>query len=474
MPREREVAVSQSQKVGGRVAVLPFANKGSDQKDEYFADGVSEELIEKLSQVRQLEVVARASVMSYKKKGKKAGEIAKELHVRSLVEGTAKRAGDQIKVSVQLTGAGTEKGLWPSRYEGNLGGIFAFLNKTVEEVAGELGVQVSQPEREQLGKKPTENMEAYVDYLQGRELYMEGSEPSLRQALNHFEGAVKLDPSFARAHVAVAECHQRLASAGYEPYDAMLPAVMASLKMALKLDPDLAGAHVSLALLYLHEDNAPGVEAEAKRALELNPSLPEAYNILFDVAGIKGEPEEMVRNIEAAYRLDPIGPLYIEEVGQAYFHTGREQDALEHWKKTEHLNPAGTYRNMTNYYLSKGDAGKARKFLAKVEKLTPASPWVVYTRGYVDALAGEREKALLAIVKLEDRKLGPLTYNFVAYVYHALGDLDRYFESLNRALEEHAMIATFVMYSPLLAKARDDPRYGELVEKLRKMNGLAR
>ena len=473
MPWEKE-ETSHVQLDKNRIAVLPFANMSPDPNDEYFADGMTEELIDRLAQVKQLKVIARTSVMSYKKKDKKAGEIAKELLVGSLVEGSVRKAGNRVRVTVQLIGAGTEEHLWSSHFDGTLDDIFAVQSEIAEKVAGELKVQLLEPEKASLEKKPTENTEAYGNFLRGRELYREGSEPSLRQALKLFERAVELDPSFARAHVGVAECHQYLATVGYEPPDIMLPAVKASLKLALELDPDLAEAHASLAVLHLNEDDLPGTEVEARRALELNPSIPEAYRQLHEVAGIKGEPEEMVRDIETAYRLDPITPNYIFLLGYAYFNTGREHEALEHWSKTEHLAPSATYQSMTDYYLSKGDIGKARELHVKYEKLRPDSPRGTYMGGFIDAMAGDREKALQTIRKIEDTKMGPVAYNYVAYVYHALGDMDRYFENLNKALEEHVIFAIFVMYSPLLARAREDPRYRELVEKLRMQTGLTK
>ena len=456
-----------------RVAVLPFANMSPDPNDEYFADGMTEELIDRLAQVKELEVIARTSVMSYKKKDKKAGEIAKELLVGSVVEGSVRKAGNRVRVTAQLINATTEGHIWSSHYDGNLDDIFAVQSEIAEKVAGELKVQLLEPEKTSLEKRPTENMEAYNNFLRGRELYREGTESSLRQALKLFEKAVELDPSFARAHVCVAECHQYLGTVGYETPGVMLPAVKASLKRALELEPDLAEAHASLASLHYNEDDLPGTEAEAKRALELNPSLPEAYRILYEVAGIKGDSDEMLKSIETAYRLDPIRSNYIWLLGQAYFGTGREQDALELWRKTEHLDPALAFRNMTDYYLSKGDIVKARELHAKFEKLRPTHPWVTYMEGYIDAKAGDREKALLAIKKIEERNMGPTGYNYVAYVYHALGDMDRYFEYMHRALEDHAIIAVVMMYSPLLAKAREDPRYEELKQRLRRANGLA-
>jgi len=474
LPWEKEAVDEPTQLDKNRIAVLPFANMSPDPNDEYFADGMTEELIDRLAQVKSLKVIARTSVMSFKKKDKKASEIARELDVGTLVEGSVRKAGNRVRVTVQLISAGREEHLWSSHYDGNLDDIFAVQSEIAEKVAGELKVKLLESEKETLEKKPTENTDAFGDFLRGRELFRDGSEPSLKQALALFEKAVELDPSFARAHVGVAECHQRLAAGGYEPRDVSLPKVKAALERALELDPDLPEAHVSLAEMHYNEDDLTSAEAEVRRALELNPSLPNSYDMLFELAALKGETEEMVRMIETAYRLDPLRTDFIFRVGCAYLWVGREQDALEHWRKTEHLAPASSYRVMTDYYLSKGDMAKARELHAKYEKLRPTSPWVTYLGGFIDAQAGEREKALEAIKKIEDAKMGPLAFNFVAYVYHALGDMDSYFEYMNRALEAHTIIATDVMYSPLLAKAREDPRYQELLEKLRKQVGLAK
>ena len=378
MPWEKEATTAPTQLDRNRVAVLPFANMSPDPNDEYFADGMTEELIDRLAQVKQLKIIARTSVMSYKKKDKKAGEIAKELLVGSLVEGSVRKAGNRVRVTVQLIGAETEEHLWSSHFDGNLDDIFAVQSEIAEKVARELKVQLLEPERTSLEKKPTENMEAYNNFLRARELFREGSEPSARQALKLFERAAELDPSFARAYVGVAECHQALATAGYEHPDVMLPAVKESLGRALELDQNLAEAHASLAVLHFNEDDLRGTEAEARRALELNPSLPDAYRQLHEVAAINGDPEEMVRDIETAYRLDPITPSYIFLLGFAYINTGREHEALEHWKKTEQLAPRATYQFMTDYYLSKGDIDRARELHAKFEKLRPNSPWVTY------------------------------------------------------------------------------------------------
>jgi adenylate cyclase len=457
-----------------RVAVLPFANMSPDPADEYFADGLTEELIDRLSQVRELEVIARTSVMSYKKKEKKAAEIAKELSVGSLVEGSVRKAGNKIRVTAQLINGTTEGHLWSSHYDKNLDDIFAVQSEIAEKVAGELKTRLLESEKRTLEKKPTENTEAYSNFLRGRELFREETEASLRQATGLFEKAIELDPKFAKAYVGLAECHQSLAIRAYEPDDVSLSIVKSSLERAIDLDPNLPEAHASLSEMFFNVDDLPGMEAEARRALELNPSLPEPYSMLYELSALNGDTGEMVRQSETAYRLDPIRPRFIWLVGTVYLQTGREEEALEFWKKTEQLAPAPTYRGMTEYYLIKGNLEKAKEFHAKAEKLEPTNPRVTWLGGFIAALEGDRERALLAVKKIEDAKMGPIGFNYIGYVYHALGDFDSYFEYMNKAIEAHTVTPSTMMYSPLFAKARADPRYLELVEKLRRQCGLTK
>ena len=457
-----------------RIAVLPFANMSPDSADEYFADGMTEELIDRLAQVKSLKVIARTSVMSYKKKEKKASEIARELEVGTLVEGSVRKAGNRVRVTVQLINAGTEEHLWSSHYDKNLDDIFSVQSEIAEKVAGELKTQLLDSEKRTLEKRPTENTEAYSNFLQGRELLREGTEASRKQAIALFEKAIELDPSFARAYVGEADCHQLLADAGEEPRDTSVTTVRRLLERALNLDPNLPEAHAALAVMLFNEDDALGSEAEARRALELQPSLPDPYWMLYELAALKEEPEEMVRQIESAYRLDPIRPDFIYRVGVAYFFTGREQEALEFWRKTEQLAPAFAYRGMTEYHLAKGDVKRAKEFLAKLEKLDPTNPRVTWMGGVIAAMEGDRERALLAIKKIETATAGPVGFNFIGYVHYALGDLDSFFEYMNKALETHAIVASMMMYSPLLAKARADPRYPEVVERLRRQCGLTK
>ncbi len=457
-----------------RIAVLPFANLSSNPEDGYFADGMTEELITSLSGVRQLAVIARTSVMKYKGSQKGASDVGKELNAGSLIEGSVRKAANRVRIAAQLIDTSTEGHLWAQNYDRNLDDVFAIQSEIAEKVAGELKIRLVDSEKRVITKKDTENTEAYTCFLRGRELLREQTEASLKQAIVLFEKAIELDPNFARAYVGEAECHQLLADRGHEPNDISVTTVRRLLGRALNIDPNLPEAHAALAVVFFNEDNVIGSEAEVKRALELNPSLPDPCWLMFELAAIKGDPGEMVRQIEQAYRLDPIRPDFIFRVGVAYLYTGREQEALEFWKKNEQLAPAFAYTGMTMSYLAKGDLEKAKELHAKAEQLDPTNPRITWMEGAIAALEGDRERAHLTIKKMEDAQMGPVGFNFIAYVYHALGDLDSYFEYLNKALEAHAIIPSSMRYSPLFAKARADPRYLKLVEKLRKQCGLTK
>jgi adenylate cyclase len=457
-----------------RIAVLPFTSMSPDPNDQYFADGITEEIISIVSGISGLSVISRTSVMGYKGTTKKLGEIGRELDVGSVLEGSFRKAGNRIRITAQLIDVVGDKHLWAQNYDKTLDDIFAVQSEIAEKVAGELRIRLVESEKKTLEKKPTENTEAYTFFLRGRELLREETEASLRQAVSLFEKAIELDPKFARAYVGIAECHLALAESGQDSYGGSLSNAKVPLDRALSLDPDLPEAHSCLSGLLFDMDDMPGAEAEAKKALELNPSLTEPYRCLFELAALREDEGEMVKQIETAYRLDPLRPHYIWLVGETYLFTGRYQEALELWKKTEQLAPAAVYRGMVDYYLTKGDIEKAKEFHAKAERLEPTRPWVMWVRGVIAAREGDRETALLMIKRIEDARMGPISFNYIAYVYHALGDLDSFFELMNKLTETHALVPFFLMYSPLLAQARTDPRYPVLAEKVREHVGITK
>jgi len=467
MPWESEVQPAQLDK--NRVAVLPFASMSPDPNDEYFADGLTEELIDKLCQVKGLEVLARTSVMNYKKKEKNAAQIGRELKAGALLEGSVRKAGNRIRVTAQLINANTEGHLWSSHYDKDLDDIFAVQSDIAEKVAGELQVRLVQEERRSLEKRPTESTEAYTYYLQGMELLRERTEPSIRQAVTIFEKATSIDPSFAKAITGIAECYWALVNDGYESHEKFTPKAELLVSKALQLDPGLAEAHAILGYIGFLEDNVQKGTMEAKKAISLNPSLADAYWVLSNVAFLKQDKEEGMSALETCYRLDPIRPQYIEWLGDFYFYMGREDNALQHWEKTAQFAPSATYRVMTEYYLCKGDLEKAKETFSNAEKLEPTSNWLPWMRGFIAARTGDRDGAMRSIKELESRWASTSTLNDIAFVYYALGDLDSYFAYIDKATDQHVMRYRYVIYNPLFAKSREDPRYQAVLDKLGKM-----
>jgi adenylate cyclase len=469
-----EKSASQSSLEKTRIAVLPFTNMSPDPADGYFADGMTEELITSLSGVRQLTVIARTSVMKYKGSQKSASDVGRELNAGSLIEGSVRKAGNRVRITAQLIDAITEGHLWAQNYDRQLEDVFAIQSEIAEKVAAELKIRLVDSEKRVITKKATENTEAYTYYLRGRELTREKTETSLRQAKGLFEKALELDPSFAKAHSGVAECFLHLANELYESYEQSIPKAELSLKKALHLDPELAEAHAALALIDFLEDNICGSETEARHAIELNPSIPEAHYILSNAALVKGDRDEGINAAETAYHLDPVGPRYVERLGSFYFYIGKESEALEFWEKTAELAPAGTYRNKTEYHMFKGNFEKAKEFFSMAEKLEPSNSWAPWMRGFIAARTGDRQTALDAIRKIEENWSGALDLNGIGFIHYGLDDLDSYFTYLNRATDQHLLQYVYPMYCPLFAQGRADPRYEELMEKLRKQMNLTK
>jgi adenylate cyclase len=447
-----------------RIAVIPFANMSPDPNDEYFADGMTEELIDRLAQVKGIEVIARTSVMNYKGEKKNASQIGRELRAGALIEGSVRKAGNRIRVTAQLVNANTEGHLWSSHYDGNLDDIFSVQSEIAERVAEELKVRLLRSERTALEKKATEDTEAYTCFLRGMQLVHQLGEEPLRNALSLFEHALARDPRFARAQAGIAVCYLWLANWGYLTFREGIDKGRAAALEALELDPGLAEAHYSMALAMFLADEDEGCVRELRKAIELNPNLSDAYVLMADSSASLGDTQEMVRAAEKAYQLDPLSPNAIMWLGLAYFFTGRGDEAAEHWNKTIILEPYRAHRFMFDYYVSRGEYGEAEKTVKELEKLGPTLAPTYLNRGYLAALTGDVKTAQEMIAKL-DKGAGWGGASQAGFIYYALGDMDKFFEYMFRAAENHTMGAQTLRYSPLFDKARKDPRMVEVFRK---------
>jgi adenylate cyclase len=455
-----------------RIAVLPFLNISSEPGDDYFADGMTEELIERLAHVSGLHVIARTTAMHYKNSRATTLEIGRELHVGTVVECSVRKAGNRIRITAQLIDTGTEAHLWASRYDRELTDVFAVQ----DEIAGQIATSLTAHLPALGAKRPlayvhdspdTPDMEAYTTYLQGRKLLLErGSEVTIRQAIVYFEDALRRDPKLARAKVGIAEANLWLSGEGAAPFRESVDRCRELLAQALAQNETLAEAHSVLAGLLVGDDELAAAEREARRAIELNPSLSDPYRWLAQIAAGDGRISDSIHLLEAAQQIDPVDVNVLAFLGRAYIYGGREADALAHWKRTLPLIPFRTNAHLAEYYLGLPDYARAELSVREMERLRPESLWAIVFRGMLVARRGDEATARHTLEELRRRgNAGELTVFFEGFVHFALGEMDAFVQCLEKAFELHALPLMELMYSRLYAPARSDPRIIDLIRR---------
>jgi len=467
VPRTASRGAPAAERIKTRIAVLPFENFSPDPVDGFFADGMTEELIDRLSQVKELKVIARTSVMGYKKKEKKISEIGRELGVGSLVEGSIRKAGNKIRVTAQLVDSDTEEHLWSSRYDKDLDDIFAvqtdIASRITEELAGALAVQRAP----KLGAKETDNVAAYSYFLQGRQLTNENTMESLPKALKMIDRAIEIDQSFARAYVERAWCLGSLMSKGIMSRQEALAGMKSAVEKAMSLDPGLSHVHAAMAGIAWFEDDHPLAEAEATRAVELNPSDSDDYHMLALVKATLGYPNEGLRMLETAHLLDPLSIWPIVNLSRMYVYLGHRKEAGELWARCAGVAPLPVLTGKALTYLIDKDFGSAEATIKELELEFPQEMTTISLRGQLEAMRGNKGAALAAIQELNRRK-GDLPSSDVACIKYLMGDVDGYFEGMFECVEGHVLDPIVFRYSPLYDGARKDPRYREVLVR----NGL--
>jgi len=457
-----------------RIVVLPFANISPDPHDEYFADGMTEELIEKLAHLSGLRVIARTTAMHYKDRRETALEIGRTLRVQMVLEASVRKAGNRVRITAQLIETSSEEHLWSASYDRELDDIFAIQDDISNQIASAisdhlaLATGVLEPASEP-ARPDTSDMRAYTDFLQAREIYRKKvSEATVQHALSLFERAVAVDPEFARARVGLAECLLWLGGEGALPFESSNQRVRDELVQSLALNEALAEAHSALAGLLLGEDDMVGARREALRALELNPSLSDPYRWLAQIEAGEGRIEEAVQLLKEAYEIDPLDVNVIAFLGRLYFYAGRTAEALAFWDQTKSLVEFRTNQHRTEYFLAMRDFEHARRGLGEMQRIRPSSVWSVTFEGILAALEGHDALARQSLEALRQMgSEGGVTEFFEGFVCYALGDVDAFFERMDRALKLHNLPVIELLYSPLYAAARGDPRFEDLLRRQR-------
>jgi adenylate cyclase len=453
-----------------RVAVLPFMNISPDSKDEYLADGLTEELIARLSTVSGLKVIARTSIMRFKATTKSLGEIGKELRSGTVLEGSVRKAADRLRVTAQLIDTSTEEHLWVQNYDRHLEDIFAIQTEVAQNVADALKTELLDRERQQIEKKPTRNVGAYTLYLKGRYYWNERSKESLEKAIKYFEEGTKRDPEFALAYSGLADSYIVLVDHGYlAPSEGYAKARNAATR-ALELDDTLAEAHTSLANILSAEWDWTGAEEEFAKALRANPNYATAHHWYSIHLASLGHLEEAFREVEIAEELDPLSPMIHAYAALGYLCARKYDVALEELDKALELDPnfVPAHANRVDVYLAKSMYEEA---LAQLDRVLPFfQPLSVAMRaelGSVYAIAGRIEEAKRILRECEEANESDKDVNpqRLALIHWKLGNKNRAFDWLEKAFEARTVTPFALRLHPLFDEITADPRYDELQKR---------
>jgi len=455
---------------GPSIAVLPFANLSADPENEYFSDGITEDVINALSKISALRVASRTSAFVFKGASEDIRSIGRQLNVTTLLEGSVRRAGTRLRVTAQLIDVRTGYHLWSEQYDREMHDVFAIQDEISRAIVGTLKVKLVQSSDEHLVTRHTDNIEAYNLYLKGRYFWnLRGA--GLNRAADYFRKAIDEDPEFALAHSALADTKSLFGWYRAVPPKEAFPKAKAQALEAIKLDDDLAEGHTSLAfVLMMHDWAWEDAEREFIRALDLNPGYPTAHHWYAEFLMVMGRIEEAISHSKRAVELDPLGLIVHVLLGMAYHFARRNDEAVDELTKVLEMEPAyqPAFIWLGQAYLQLGQYVEAvETFKTEVE----LSPQRSTTRAYLaaaHAFAGEEDEARRLLGDLEARSAGGYVSAFdFAMVYFALEEDDVGFEWMNKAVEERAPWLTWLAVDPMFDRVREDPRFVALLEELK-------
>ncbi len=451
------------------VAVLPFSNFSADPENEYFADGITEDVIAHLSKIRSLKVISRTSVMPYRKREQSLTEIAATLGATTLLEGSVRRAGDRVRIVAQLIDAESDQHLWAETYDRKLVDIFDIQTDVALQIAAALKAELTRDEESRVRKEPTRDIRAYQLFLFGRQSLIKYTAERMHAAIDFFGRAIARDPSFALAHATRALAYIELAEIGaVEPAGAFERAA-ADAHTALELDPDASEAHCTVGHLKMtRELDWAGAESSFKRALELNPSGADAYDLYGRLCAALERYDDALALVARAQELDPLAHRL--DMATTLLRAGRYEQATTAARIAVDLDPSGDRARATLAW-SLFLGGSRNEGLAELEaavSLSQGGSFWLGQLGEAYGLAGQTERALDVLRQLEDRAaksfVSPYTF---AYVYTGLGDADRAIDLLERAVAERSGAAYGIKGSFLFAPLRAHPRFQALLREMR-------
>jgi adenylate cyclase len=451
------------------LAVLPFTNISPDSKDEYIADGLTEELITVLSQLRELRVISRTSAMLYRATPKSASQIGAELGVSSLLEGSVRKAGNRLRITAQLIDARFDKHLWAKTFDRELDDVFAIQAEIAKQVAEALRLELRPAEEARLDSRPAVQPDSYLAYLRGLTLMRDTSATSLEAARQQFELAISLDPTNAGAYGGLANSTRLLAIWHWDPSRTdWVEKVRASAARALELDPNLAEAHFGMTAALFRDQDYAGMEREFKLALSLDPSHALAHCHYANLLEFVGRPEEALAEFRLAEAADPLWLTNLSQLAWLLIMLGRLDEAWATLEKIGALAPADCVYHwmLADYFFAQSETAKGLEALRRAIDLEPEGRGKPVSQAFFLARSGESETAR-AILRLEEKlPLFGQNPTYVAQVYAELGDLDECFRWLEKSFLAHDLPIMNIRLDPRYANVRQDARYQTLLHKM--------
>lgn len=455
------------------IAVLPFVDMSPQKDQEYFCDGMTEELINRLSNIKELKVPARTSSFVFKGKAEDIREIGRKLDVQTVLEGSIRKIDNQLRVTAQLVNITNGFHLWSDTYNRELKDVFSIQDEIASTIADKLKLTLLSDEKARLVKHSTENLEAYNLYLLGRYFYYKTTEEDMNKAIRYFEQAIAKDPGYALAYAGQATCYSVLCTTGYLAPKESYPKAKEAVVKALELDEELGEAHASLGYLKFFLDwDFAGAERDFKRAVKLSPGNVDVYILYSIYLTFLGRFDEAIAGFKRAVELDPASPVtYIYLGGFGYQMAGRYDESIDQIKKGLDMDPSIFLGQLflASVYALKGTYGEA---ISQADKVLSAWPTledvqVLSFLGWVNAVSGRQEKARNFLNRMLDlRARRYVDAYLIGAVYAGLGEKDKAFEWLTKAYEEHAGQMVCIRVDPWIKNLRSDPRYKELLKKM--------
>ena len=453
------------------IAVLPFENLSGNPENAYFTDGIQEEILMRLAKIADLKVVSRTSTVRYKRSPGSLREIATQLGVANVLEGSVQRSADRVHVNVQLIKAASDTHLWAEAYDRKLTDIFAVESEIAKTIADTLQAELTGSERNAIAARPTENTEAYQLYLKGRFFWNKRTGQNLNKAADYFNQAIRTDPNYALAYVGLADAYVLMPFYGAGTPQDCYPKAKAAAKKALELDDTLTEAHASLGyVLHVCDLDFDGSTREFQRAIELNPNYATAHHWYgIELLASLGRFNEAIREVKRGLELDPLSLPINGGLGRTYYFARRYDEAIEQLRKTSEMDPGFYYAhwNLGSALAAKGAIGAAIEEYQKARALDD-DPFVLGLLGHAYASSGnkiEAEKILNQLKELSKERYVS-AYSF-ALVYLGLGNKEEALRLLEKSYQDRTgNDLVYFRVEPLLDPLRGEPRFEELVTKV--------